>query len=79
MFVTFGMKGQVSDKNGYSKHYMASVNIVNLAASSSHFIQITKCKNLRHSISIGAGLTATFDGYTIGQIVKALRNTGLLA
>lgn len=29
----------------------------------------------------GAGLTinSTFDGYTIGQVVKALRNTGLLA
>ena len=29
--------------------------------------------------SLIANDTATFDGYTIGQIVKALRNTGLLA
>ena len=29
--------------------------------------------------SLIANDTATFDGYTIGQVVKALRNTGLLA
>jgi hypothetical protein len=29
--------------------------------------------------SLIANDTATFDGYTIGQIVKALRNTGILA
>jgi hypothetical protein len=29
--------------------------------------------------SLIANDTATFDGYTIGQVVKALRNVGLLA
>jgi hypothetical protein len=29
--------------------------------------------------SLIADDTATFDGYTIGQVVKALRNAGLLA
>jgi len=29
--------------------------------------------------SLIANDTATFDGYTIGQVVKALRNAGILA
>jgi hypothetical protein len=29
--------------------------------------------------SLIANDTATFDGYTIGQVVKALRNLGILA
>lgn len=51
----FLLNAQFSDKD---KHYMASVNIVNLAASSTTYFQYEICKNVRLSVSLAVGLTA---------------------
>jgi hypothetical protein len=50
----FLLNAQFSDKD---KHYMASINIVNFAASSTTYFQYEICKNVRLSVSLAVGLT----------------------
>lgn len=55
LLLAFGMKAQLTDKD---KHYKASINIVNFAASSTTYLQYEFCKNVRISLSLAVGLTS---------------------
>lgn len=56
LFVAFGMKGQITDKDGTAKHYLAGVVVSNWAGSSAYYFGAKPFKSCL--IGFGAGVLA---------------------
>ena len=91
LLLTFGMNAQIKTRMplDYNIHVQGSMALQGAATSLfywkteknvlSNFLGALVAGAIGANTSAIANDTATFDGYTIGQVVKALRNIGLLA